>query len=146
MPGYLLLGSPLWLAVKFPKLNLEEIYVGFSLQFLLYFVIHWWVLPLQVVCGILWALGGAEDGQKLFRRIGTPTLVCLFTFLSLHQWQIFGAVPLMIWGCPFSYGETSKLFIFFKKRTDSQKKADFYTRGVLYLWYYTVYGIFLTFK
>jgi hypothetical protein len=38
--------------------NWEEIFIGACLQFPLYFIVGWWVLPIMLVCGILWRLGG----------------------------------------------------------------------------------------
>jgi len=106
-------------------------------------VIHWWIIPVQIICGLFWALGGAAGGSKLFRRIADPLVITGATFFHFHQFGIFAAVPFMVWFCPWSYGETSNLFIYFKNITGDQRKADFYTRGILYVWYWAAYGLAL---
>ena len=40
--------------------NVEEMFIGAVLQFPLYFIVGWLVLPVMVVCGILWRLGGMK--------------------------------------------------------------------------------------
>lgn len=132
--------------MKILPLNIEEIFIGAMLQFPLYFIVGWWVIPIQFVCGILWAIGGAEGGTKLARRIGVPLVVCTSTFVVLHQWTIFLAIPFMIWLCPWSYGADSWLFKSIKNLVNNQQKADFLTRGILYIWYWTMFGLALLLK
>ena len=112
--------------------NLEEIFIGAALQFPLYFVVGWWVLPVMAVCGVLWRLGGMAGGNKLFRRLGVPLVVCGLTFFVLNYWWIFAAVPFMVWLAP-SYGEDSWLYKLIKN--------DFVTRIVTYAWYWTAFSI-----
>lgn len=128
--------------MKFPPLNKEEIFVGACLQFLIYFLIHWWVLLIMPICGLLWALGGASGGNKLFRRVGDPGVICLVTFIKYHQPLIFIAVPFMVWLAP-SYGEDTKLFKFFLNLTKDRDKADLLTRGTTYGIYWAVFMIAL---
>jgi hypothetical protein len=112
--------------------NLEEMFIGATLQFPLYFMVGWWVLPIMFVCGFLWRLGGVSGGNKLFRRIGVPSLVCLSTFLILHHWTIFIAVPFMVWLAP-SYGVESWLF--------KLVKNDFLTRLICFGWYWAAFSL-----
>jgi len=115
--------------------NWQEIFVGACLQFPLVFIIGWWVIPVLGVCGLLWRLGGWEHGNKAFRRLGVPLVVCGATFLVFRGWLIFGAVPFMIWVNPFSYGENSWLWKWLKN--------DFLVRITGYIWYWLVFSAFL---
>ena len=110
----------------------EEIFIGAMLQFPLYFIVKWWIIPLMIICGLLWRLGGTEGSSKLFRRIGVPFLVCLSCFLVIHKIQIFLAIPFMIWIAP-SYGVDSWLF--------KLVKNDFLTRLICFCWYWTAFSI-----
>jgi hypothetical protein len=112
--------------------NPEEIWLGASLQFPLYFIVGWWVIPLSWLCGILWRLGGVTGGSKLFRRIGVPLVVCGSAFLAIHHWWIFLAGPFMVWIAP-SYGKDSWLYKLIKD--------DFLTRLVCFAWYWTAFGV-----
>jgi hypothetical protein len=111
----------------------EEFFIGAFLQFPLFYIIHWWILPVMGITAILWRLGGWEYGNKMFRRIGVPLVVCGTSLLFGVNWMILIAVPFMIWVSPFSYGESSWLF----KLT----KSDFLTRIVTYAWYWTIFSI-----
>jgi len=130
--------------MRFPKLNLEEIFIGAMLQFPLYFIVGWWVLPIQAICGILWALGGAENSSKFFRRLGIPLTVCIATALTLHKLSILIAVPFMIWLCP-SYGESGWLFKLCLQLTSNHKMADFLCRGFTYIFYWISFTLVLVF-
>jgi hypothetical protein len=111
----------------------EEIFIGSCLQFPLYFLVGWSVLPIALICGVLWRLGGWSGGSKLFRRIGVPLVVCGATFLTLHHWQIFLAVPFMVFLAP-SYGKQSWLFKLLKN--------DFLVRLICYGWYWASFSLF----
>jgi len=119
--------------------NPFEFFWGFCAQFLIILIVKWWALPVMVLCGLLWRLGGVTGGIKLARRIGVPLVLCGATFLKYHQFGVFAAAPLMIWGCPWSYGDESWLFIQMKEFTGDQEKADLYTRFILFVWYWTVF-------
>ena len=110
----------------------EEWFVGAFLQAPLYFIVGWWVIPIMVLCGILWRLGGWTFGNKLFRRLAVPFLVCLSTFLVERHWQIFLAMPCMCWVAP-SYGIDSWLFKIVKN--------DFLTRLICFAWFWTTFSI-----
>ena len=121
----------------------EEIFIGACLQFPVYFLIKWWAVPVMIACGLLWRAGGVTGGNKLFRRLGVPGVVCLSAFLVLHQWTIFLAVPFMVWLCPASYGKSSWLFKWILENVQDEKKADIITRGILFFWYWTAFFIVL---
>lgn len=126
--------------------NPQEMFIGAALQFPLVFIVGWWIIPIMLVCGILWRLGGMTGSNKAFRRVGVPLTVCGAASLFGINWPIFLAVPFMIWLAPASYGESSWLFKLFKRITNSQKKADFYTRSILYSWYWATFSIALFFS
>lgn len=112
--------------------NLEEIFIGSLLQFPLYFIVGWCVIPLGLLCGFLWRLGGWTYGNKLFRRLGVPLVVCLSTFLVNHHWQIFLAIPCMCWIAP-SYGKESWLY----KKIGN----DFLVRLICFEWYWLSFSL-----
>ena len=112
--------------------NAEEFFIGACLQFPLYFIVGWWILLIMGVCSVLWRLGGVEGGSKLFRRLAVPFVVCGATFLTLHHWGIFLAIPFMVWVAP-SYGKDSWLYKLLKN--------DFLTRIVCFAWYWTAFSI-----
>jgi hypothetical protein len=113
----------------------EEIFIGACLQFPLYFIVGWWVLPLMVASGILWRLGGWSQGSKLYRRIGVPFLVCGASLLATHRWTILLCIPFLVWLAP-SYGKDSWLFKLLKN--------DFLTRLVCFGWYWTAFALAYT--
>jgi len=123
--------------------NPFEIFWGGCKQFMIVLTIKWWAVPVMVVCGILWRIGGTEGGNKLARRIGVPLVLCGSTFCVFREWPIFLAVPFMIWACPWSYGADSWLFKKIKAFVIVQEKADSITRFILFVWYWGVFHTFL---
>ena len=108
--------------------NLEELIIdGLLSSVPIYFIVGWWVLLITPLCGVLWRLGGWEHGNKTFRRIGVPAVICGATFLVTHHWPIFLAMPFMVWVAP-SYGKDSWLFKLLKN--------DFLARIVCFAWYW----------
>ena len=112
--------------------NPEEFFIGACLQFPLIFLAGWWVLPIMGLCAVLWRLGGAEGGSKLFRRLGVPFVVCGSAMLFGAGWTIILAVPFMVWLAP-SYGVDSWLF--------KLVKNDFLARLICFGWYWTAFAI-----
>lgn len=112
--------------------NPEELFIGAFLQFPLYFIVHWWVLPIMLICAFLWRFGGWTLGFKIFRRLGVPLIVCGSTFFALHHWQIFLAIPFMVWIAP-SYGKDSWLYKLLKN--------DFLTRLICFAWYWLAFSL-----
>ena len=100
--------------------NPEELIIsGLMATVPLYWIVSWWVIPIFIVCGILWRLGGWSKGNKFFRRLGVPLVVCGSSMLFGVSWVIFLAMPFMVWLAP-SYGEKSWLY--------KALKNDFLTR------------------
>jgi hypothetical protein len=90
--------------------NPEEIIISGLLSTLpLYYLIGWPVFAISAVCGLLWRTGGVKDGNKLFRRLGVPFVVCGVSMFYGVGWTILLAVPFMVWLAP-SYGVDSWLF------------------------------------
>lgn len=112
--------------------NKEEIFIGACLQFPLYFIVGWWVLPIMLVCGILWRLGGWDKGNKLYRRIGVPLVVCSASIVFGASWTVLLSIPFMVWFAP-SYGVDSWLFKLIKN--------DFLTRLICFSWYWLVFAL-----
>ena len=112
--------------------NPEEIFVGACLQFPIYFIVKWWAIPIMILCGFLWRAGGCKGGNKLFRRIGVPLVVTGATFIFLHHFWIFLAVPFMVWLAP-SYGQDSWLFKIIKN--------EFLTRLICFAWYWSAFSL-----
>ena len=111
--------------------NKEEIWTGARLQFPLYFVVGWWVLPISGLCGLLWRLGGTKGGWKPARWALVPLVVCAATFLVDRSLWIFLAAPFMQKLNPCSYGENSWLYKRFRN--------DFVVRICGYAWYWSVF-------
>lgn len=110
----------------------EEIFIGAVLQFPLYFIVGWIVLPAMIICGVFWRLGGWSGGNKLYRRLGVPLVVCLLSMGAGVGWQILLALPFMTWIAP-SYGIDSWLF--------KLVKNDFLTRLICWAWYWSVFSV-----
>ena len=127
--------------------NPEELIIsGLMATVPIYWIIGWWVTPVFVACGLLWRAGGVTGGNKLFRRIGVPLVVCGATFLVFREWWIFLAGPFMVWLCPASYGKSSWLFKWILARVGGDgRKADIITRGLLFFWYWSAFFIALIF-
>lgn len=117
--------------------NPQEIFIGACLQFPFIFIIGWWVLPMMLICGIFWRIGGMTGGNKLFRRIGVP-LVGMASAFANGFWisGVIGAVlsSASIW--TISYGEDSVFYKFFFNMSHNLKKADFQVRTLLYVCYF----------
>ena len=113
--------------------NKEEFFIGAFLQFPLFFIVRWWIVPIMVITAILWRLGGWEHGDKLWRRIGVPLVVCGSSMFFGVSWTILLAVPFMVWLAP-SYGKESWLYKLLRYN-------DFVTRLVCFLWYWTAFSI-----
>lgn len=129
-----------------PKLNIEELFVGGFIQLPFYFVIGLWVIPLAILSGLLWALGGAEDSSKLFRRLGVPFLAIFFLVAS--GWQsllVLAAYPGAVLACSLGYGLESKIWRFFYRIRQNHKAADFVTRLLTYSLYWISFGSVLVF-
>jgi hypothetical protein len=111
----------------------EEIIIGgICSSIFLYWIIGWPVFAISGLSGLLWRAGGVRGGNKLFRRLGVPLLICGACYAARHQWQIFLAIPFMVWLAP-SYGIDSWL----RKRV----KDDFLARTICFGWYWSAFGL-----
>jgi hypothetical protein len=113
--------------------NPEEIFIGAALQFPLYFIVGWWVIPIMIVCGFLWRWGGCTGGWKPARWALVPLLVCLSAFLCGTKWPIFLAAPFMVKLMPFSYGKSGWLWKWLKN--------DFLVRMITFAWYWLIFSL-----
>ena len=79
------------------KLNKEEIKIGI-LQALswIFFSGIWSILSIPL-SGFLWALGGAENSDKNFRRVGVPIVICVACALGQKTWIPLVSI-LPFWG------------------------------------------------
>ena len=59
------------------KLNKEEIYTGIAHSLPWIYFQGWWGILSAILSGSLWAIGGADDTSKNWRRIGCPLVICL---------------------------------------------------------------------
>ncbi|OQA55933.1 MAG: hypothetical protein BWY42_01268 [Candidatus Omnitrophica bacterium ADurb.Bin277] len=112
--------------------NPEEVFIGACLQFPLYFIVGWWVIPIMLVCGLLWRYGGWAHGNKIARRLGVPIVVCASSMCFGVSWVILLAAPFMVWLAP-SYGKESRLYKLIKN--------DFLTRLICFAWYWGAFSI-----
>lgn len=116
------------------ELSGEETFVGFMINWPFFFIFGWWVLLIMAICGLLWALGGAEHSSKLVRRAGIPILLCLCLLFNgrymLGTLGCLGAYGVLTLG----YGENSWLYKRFKE-------DDFMIRLCTYVLYYINFGI-----
>ena len=111
----------------------EEIFIGVALQFPLYFIIGWWIIPVSLACGLLWRYGGWSKGVKWARWAVVPLLVCGATFLVTYSWWIFLAAPFMVKLMPFSYGKSGWLWKWLKN--------DFLVRMICFAWYWLIFSL-----
>ena len=101
------------------------------------FANNFWLNILIILSGILWAFGGADGTSKAWRRIGVPTVVCLF--ISLNQmswlpwigWIPFFGVTTIGYGIPDNSDAGSPLGRFFLNIFITEEKATFMLRGFL---------------
>ena len=130
------------------ELNLEEIFVGTCIQFPFYYLVGWWVLVLMPVSGILWALGGAANSNKLFRRLGVPVATSLAVALTNPGWwwiAVFVPVGWLVksigYGIPDGEDDGSVLGKFWKKILKNQRLTDFAVRLTTYIIYWIAFGV-----
>ena len=119
--------------MKFNPLNIEEIAVGIFVELPFYFLIGLLVIPLAIICGLLWALGGA--GCPPIRRFGVPTVTCLF-LMYFWTWKIWFAYPFAVLAVSMGYGEKSWLWVAIYAFTQDHKLSDFITRLTTYFLYW----------
>lgn len=125
-------------------LNYEEIFIGAFIQTPFYFTIGWWVLLLMPISGLLWALGGAKDSNKLYRRLGVPLATCVAVIAyNWHFWAILAGLLPAFCAVSLGYGESSWLF---RKLEPWFKEIviDYPVRMITYALYWLSFGLALT--
>lgn len=120
--------------MKFPELSAEEFLVGAILQAPLFFLVGLWFVPISLVCGLLWAYGGAHGTNLLWRRWGVPAVVYAVIFYNNQSFLSLAVFPLTWLTIAMGYGKTSRLWTFFRGFL-SHARADFTTRTILYCLY-----------
>ena len=123
------------------ELNLEEMFVGVMIQWPFYFAIGWWVLLLMPISGLLWALGGAEKSNKLWRRLGVPlaTSIAIIAY-NVKLWPA-GVAFLPAFGVlSMGYGESSWLYKLYSKWF-KEDVIDYPIRITTYILYWFFYAI-----
>jgi hypothetical protein len=126
------------------ELNLEEMFIGAFIQAPFYFIIGWWVLLLMAISAILWALGGAANSNKLFRRLGVPVATSVAVALTTGNWLALAFIPLGWGALSIGYGIPSTqppdagsfLGRFFLKILKTEKLANLATRLTIYSLYW----------
>lgn len=86
------------------KLSKEEFWTGFTHSAVWTPFQGWYALPSALLSGYLWALGGAKDTKKAWRRIGCPLTICVAVWAyKLGYWH-FLSLPLAFWVLTIGYG------------------------------------------
>lgn len=122
------------------KLIKAELTVGAIVGLVFAVKVGWWALPLAVVTSLLWAVGGAEGGKKIVRRLGVPLAITSACALFAHSWWPFVSVPLAFGVLSIGYGivtpgvdEGSWLGrLCWKWANKNEKLAELYCRTILY--------------
>jgi hypothetical protein len=112
--------------------NPEELFVGAMLQWVLIFVVGWWVVPIMLVTALLWRWGGVTGGWRPARWALVPLTIALTTW----HWPVLIAAPFMVWLNPCSYGKESWLYKWLKR--------DLPVRLLGFAWYWVFLGIALS--
>jgi hypothetical protein len=85
----------------------------------------------SIIAGFLGALGGAENSNKNFRRIGLPLFLAGIAWQQFHNWYIF-SIFLMIPILCIGYGLNSLLYrVFYALFGHNGLLADIFTRSTL---------------
>ena len=128
------------------ELNIEEIFVGACIQFPFYFLVGWWVLALMPVSGFLWALGGAKDSSKLFRRLGVAVATVVSVVVTnITWWPIASFIPVgwgvltLGYGMPDGEDEGSFFGKLYLRILKNYKLANFSTRLTTYIIYWVAF-------
>lgn len=126
-------------------LNITELFVGFCIQIPFYYLLGLWFVPLGIVSSLLWALGGANFGNKAIRRYGVPasTIVALIAFK--HAFLILAAYIPAVLVLSLGYGEKSWLWCAIYRFNGNRLVADYCTRMITYIAYWAIFGVALIF-
>lgn len=125
------------------ELNLEEMFVGACIQFPFYFMIGWWVILLMAASSILWALGGAENSNKLYRRLGVAVATSAFMITISPAILLFilpgWGILTLGYGMPDATDKGSWLGRFYLRALKNYKAANFATRVTTYILYWVAF-------
>ena len=125
--------------ISWRKFNKEEVAVGalFGLAFV--GVLKGWIIITIPVCAYLWALGGAEGTNLLWRRIGVPLCLGVFAATMGPGLRHLISIGLMFSATTLGYGIPSEndndpgsplgKFMYYGWAKKDKVKADQYTRG-----------------
>lgn len=100
-----------------------------------------WAIPTSVVTSLLWAMGGATGGNKLYRRLGVPTIIGVVVGIVCHSWTPLLSIPPAFGVLSIGYGipttqpvdEGSWLGrLCFKWSKQNEKLAEIYCRTIIY--------------
>lgn len=72
--------------------NPEEVLTGAVVGISFMGLIGWWALPLALITAILWRMGGSDEWDKNWRRLGVPTVV-----VAILSWATQSWIPLLSW-------------------------------------------------
>jgi hypothetical protein len=127
------------------NLNVVELIVGFCIQIPFYYILGLWMIPLGVVSSILWALGGAEKGNKAFRGYGVPIATIVALMANMGDILIICAfIPAWVF-LRIGYGAKSWLWCLYFGIRGNHQVADYLTRMTLYILYWVSFGVVLAF-
>ena len=70
------------------EIALEEFLVGCVYGGCLAWYYKWWTIPIVLLSGILWSLGGAHGITKAVRRFGCPLMLLIPIMLVSHNYYI----------------------------------------------------------
>lgn len=124
------------------KLNREELLIG--LIFGLCFIpsLEWYALLLAPVTSFLWALGGSEDGLKIYRRLGVPLVTSLLCVIVQHSWWPALSIPMGFAVLSLGYGiptiqpvDAGSWLgqICFSLAKHDEELAELYCRSIIYI-------------
>jgi len=126
-------------------LLIEEILIGAGVGFAAGMILGVGIplsIVVAIVCGLLWAFGGAEGVSKFVRKIGVGLAISLIGYVVSWNWLAFLVLPLMLFGTAQGYGipdgtdEGSNIGRFWYKTVcENEFLANVFTRitvGILY--------------
>ena len=85
-------------------LNSDEILTGVAHGAFTAFFIGWWSVLAMLLCGFLWAWGGAAGTSKSWRRWGVPLVVCVSIALVKWIWYPLVSIPFYFGILTIGYG------------------------------------------
>lgn len=114
----------------------EEYVMGAVVGGAFFLFLGWWALLTAALCALLWRCGGISGGNKLFRRLGVPTVLCTafvfshgmpFALASISAVLSFAVLSLG-YGIPDATDEGSHIGRFWLRILHDYQEADFMSR------------------